>query len=52
MIGMKRVIPMLGLLTLAAARGARLRLCADGEDEASALEQLADLVRARFGEEP
>ena len=42
---------MLGLLTLAAARGARLRLSADGEDEADALEQLARLVRTRFGEE-
>ncbi len=42
---------MLGLLTLAAARGTRLRLSAEGEDEAAALEQLAGLVRARFGEE-
>jgi len=42
---------MLGLLTLAAARGTRLRLAADGEDEATALAELADLVRARFGEE-
>ena len=42
---------MLGLLTLAAARGVRLRLFADGEDEADALEQLTRLVRARFGEE-
>jgi len=42
---------MLGLLTLAASRGTRLRLAADGADEAVALEQLAELVRARFGEE-
>ena len=42
---------MLGLLTLAAARGTRLRLSAEGEDEAAALEQLAGLVRARFGED-
>lgn len=42
---------MLGLLTLAAPRGARLRLSAEGEDEAAALDQLAELVRSRFGEE-
>jgi phosphocarrier protein HPr len=42
---------ILGLLTLAAARGTRLRLAADGEDEREAVEQLADLVRSRFGEE-
>ena len=42
---------MLGLLTLAAPRGVRLRLSADGEDELQAVEQLAELVRARFGEE-
>lgn len=42
---------ILGLLTLAAARGTRLRLAADGDDEREAVEQLADLVRSRFGEE-
>jgi phosphocarrier protein len=42
---------MLGLLTLAAARGTRLKLAAEGEDEADAVEQLAGLVRSRFGEE-
>ena len=42
---------MLGLLPLAASRGTRLRLVADGEDETTALAQLAELVRARFGEE-
>jgi len=42
---------MLGLLTLAAARGCRLRLTADGEDEEAAVKQLAELVRSRFGEE-
>lgn len=41
---------MLGLLTLAAPKGARLRLAADGVDEAEALEALAALVRDRFGE--
>ena len=42
---------ILGLLTLAAARGTRLRLAADGDDEQEAVGQLADLVRSRFGEE-
>lgn len=42
---------MLGLLTLAAPRGVRLRLTADGDDESQAVEQLAALVRARFGED-
>jgi len=42
---------ILGLLTLAAARGTRLRLAADGDDEREAVEKLADLVRSRFGEE-
>lgn len=43
---------MLGLLTLAAARGTRLRLLAEGDDEAQALSELAGLIRSRFGEEP
>ncbi len=42
---------ILGLLTLAAAKGTRLRLAADGDDEREAVEKLADLVRNRFGEE-
>ena len=42
---------ILGLLTLAAAKGTRLRLTADGDDEKQALAQLARLVRERFGEE-
>ncbi len=42
---------ILGLLTLAAARGARIQLAADGEDEEQAVAQLAELVRHRFGEE-
>jgi phosphocarrier protein HPr len=42
---------ILGLLTLAAAKGARLRLSVDGEDEKGALEQLVSLVRSRFGED-
>lgn len=41
---------ILGLLTLAAAKGCRLRVAADGEDEQEALRELASLVRGRFGE--
>ena len=42
---------ILGLLTLAACKGTRLRLAADGVDEQQALEELSQLVRDRFGEE-
>lgn len=42
---------ILGLLTLAAARGSRLKLIVEGADERSALEGLAGLVRSGFGEE-
>jgi phosphocarrier protein len=42
---------ILGLLTLAAGRGTRLRLSAEGEDAQAALGALAELVRGRFGED-
>jgi phosphocarrier protein len=42
---------ILGLLTLAAAKGARIRLAADGEDEKKALKALKKLIGDRFGEE-
>jgi len=42
---------ILGLLTLAASKGTRLRLAAEGPDAAAALEKLSELVRSRFGEE-
>ena len=42
---------ILGLLTLAAARGSRLRLAAEGEDGEMALQALVTLVRGKFGEE-
>lgn len=42
---------ILGLLTLAAAQGSRLRLETDGADESEALEELTALVRDRFGED-
>ena len=42
---------ILGLLTLAAARGSRLRLAAEGDDAQEALRALAALVRGKFGED-
>jgi len=42
---------ILGLLTLAAAKGSRLRIVVEGEDERIALEELAGLIRRSFGEE-
>ena len=42
---------ILGLLTLAAAKGSRIRLQADGQDEEDALRELTSLVESRFGEE-
>ena len=42
---------ILGLLTLAASRGTRLRLHAEGEDAEAAVRALVDLVRSRFGED-
>ena len=41
---------ILGLLTLAAAHGSRLRLSADGVDEQKAVDTLARLVESGFGE--
>lgn len=42
---------MLGLLTLAAARGSRLVLAADGADAEAALSALSGLIAERFGED-
>lgn len=42
---------ILGILLLAASQGTRLVVSADGEDEEAAVEALAALVAARFGEE-
>ena len=42
---------ILGLLTLAASKGTKLRLSIQGDDEVEAGAQLAELVRSRFGEE-
>ena len=42
---------ILGLLTLAAAKGTRITVSADGDDEKQAVARLAELVKGRFGEE-
>ena len=41
---------ILGLLTLAASRGTRLRVAADGADAQSAVDRLTKLVAGGFGE--
>ena len=42
---------IMGILLLAAARGTSLTITADGPDEQAAVEALAQLVAAGFGEE-
>jgi phosphocarrier protein len=42
---------IMGILLLAAARGTLLTISADGVDEQAAVDALADLVAAGFGEE-
>ncbi len=42
---------ILGLLTLAAAKGARIVLSASGGDEDEALAALSELISDRFGED-
>lgn len=42
---------IMGILLLAAARGAVIKISADGEDEVDALQSLAGLVRTGFGED-
>ena len=41
---------IMGLLLLAAAKGASLTISAEGDDEAAAVETLAELVATGFGE--
>jgi len=41
---------ILGLLTLAAAKGTKLHFSISGEDETEAAAKLSELVRSRFGE--
>jgi len=42
---------ILGLLTLAASKGTRLKLTAAGDDEEEALAELSKLIGDRFGED-
>jgi phosphocarrier protein len=42
---------ILGLLTLAASKGTRLRLTAAGDDAEQALAELGKLIGERFGED-
>ena len=42
---------ILGILLLAASQGTVLRVAAEGEDEAAAVDALAALVEGGFGEE-
>ena len=41
---------IMGIMMLAAAKGAELELCAEGKDEKKAMEALTELVNDRFGE--
>lgn len=41
---------IMGIMMLAAAKGAELEICTDGKDEKSAIEALTELVNDRFGE--
>ena len=41
---------IMGIMMLAAAKGAEIQLCADGKDEKKAVEALAELINNRFGE--
>mgnify|MGYP003620522599 CR=1 FL=1 len=41
---------IMGVMMLAASRGSRIILDANGEDEEAALDALENLVRGRFGE--
>ena len=42
---------IMGILLLAAARGTRLTISADGPDETTAVDSLVQLVESGFGEE-
>ncbi len=42
---------IMGLLMLAAGKGAKLRIRAQGEDASEAVEEIARLVEGNFGEE-
>jgi len=42
---------IMGVMMLAAGKGSRIVITADGQDEAEALERLGQLVEERFGED-
>lgn len=42
---------IMGIMMLAAAKGAQITLIAEGKDADTALDRLADLVADRFGED-
>jgi len=42
---------IMGVMTLAAEKGSKVLITADGEDEKEALEQLIELIKNRFSEE-
>jgi len=42
---------IMGVLTLAASKGTRLEIIADGPDQEEALEAAIDLISDRFGED-
>ncbi|MES1942834.1 phosphotransferase system, phosphocarrier protein HPr [Salinisphaera sp. PC39] len=42
---------IMGVMMLAAARGSRIRITAEGDDAEAALDALEELIRDRFGEE-
>lgn len=42
---------IMGVMMLAAARGSRIRITAEGKDARQALDTLEELIRNRFGEE-
>lgn len=42
---------IMGVMTLAAARGCTIAVCAEGNDGAEAVEALGELIRSKFGED-
>jgi len=42
---------IMGIMMLAAAKGTEIQICAEGRDEARAVEALRGLVENRFGED-
>lgn len=42
---------IMGIMMLAAAKGTEIQICAQGRDEAKAIEALTGLVESRFGED-